>query len=413
MTGHEITAADYAYSPEMLAVAVAEREVLGRQLGRLRNPTRFDMERNRLRRLGSHRFQITRREQGTLAPAYVSGRWIRRSPGSPLGFEVVEHHHSDREFSDPAASPEHVVAQGPVMKGDTSPEPTGRRFVFGDDIVADIRDNPPARVAVVDTGLTAEVRHDRWLASLDRSPDNLDVLDSADDTDTLLDLGAGHGTFVAGIVQQVCPTADITVYRALESDGLGSESQVAQMLLQAAADHDIVTMSLGTLCENGRRPEALRIVLERIKDAHPDVLVIAAAGNEGSDREMWPAAFKSVVAVGALTADLAPAEWSSRGYWVDCATVGEGIVSTFVDGTETAESGGSVFGPDSWALWSGTSFTAPQVAGGVARAMQANPGWTPRQAYAALVAGAPSLPGYGRVLHLLPGTARPGLPRHH
>ena len=33
--------------------------------------------------------------------------------------------------------------------------------------------------------------------------------------------------------------------------------------------------------------------------------------------------------------------------------------------------------------------------------------WTPRQAYEALLAAAPALPGFGRVIRLLPGTARP------
>ena len=64
-------------------------------------------------------------------------------------------------------------------------------------------------------------------------------------------------------------------------------------------------------------------------------------GNDGDDRPRFPAAQSGVVAVAALSsrdpaerAPAAAARWSSRGYWVDCSAVGEGIVSTYVPGKE-------------------------------------------------------------------------------
>jgi len=52
------------------------------------------------------------------------------------------------------------------------------------------------------------------------------------------------------------------------------------------------------------------------------------------------------------------------------------------------------FGPNSWALWSGTSFSAPQIAGMVAELCQLND-VDPPVALGQLLNGRPTLPGCG------------------
>jgi hypothetical protein len=48
---------------------------------------------------------------------------------------------------------------------------------------------------------------------------------------------------------------------------------------------------------------------------------------------------------------------------VDCSAVGVGVTSTFVEGWAPSTNGQRVrFGPDSSGIWSGTSFSAPQIA---------------------------------------------------
>ena len=90
-----------------------------------------------------------------------------------------------------------------------------------------------AKVAIIDTGIADQQvpRTDGLLAGIRRTPQNIDSLTSFPigdpDTDTYLDFDAGHGTFVAGIVSQVAPDAAISVYRAIDSDGIGSEVAVA------------------------------------------------------------------------------------------------------------------------------------------------------------------------------------------
>ena len=143
--------------------------------------------------------------------------------------------------------------------------------------------------------------------------------------DDFLDLAAGHGSFCAGIVQQIVPEADIAVYKELDSDGLAHEVRIARTLVGAVRDclkadqHVIVNLSFGTETADDERPVALGIALEIIDEesrkAGLETLVVAAAGNFGHDRPCYPAAFPSVTAVAALTQGLLPAEWSSRGAW--------------------------------------------------------------------------------------------------
>ena len=167
----------------------------------------------------------------------------------------------------------------------------------------------------------------------------------------------------------------------------------------------VLNLSLGVNTVDDQPLLAVEVALDLIAERDPEVLVLAAAGNDGSSVPCWPAASKRVVAVAALAADLTPAPWSNHGFWVDCSAVGEGIVSTYVQGTESEELDPSpdVFGADAWAVWSGTSFAAPQVAGAVARLAEED-GLAPREALQRLVSGCRTLPDYGRAVGLLPGT---------
>ena len=61
----------------------------------------------------------------------------------------------------------------------------------------------------------------------------------------------------------------------------------------------------------------------------------------------------------------------------------------------------TVFGPDSWAVWSGTSFTAPQVSGELARLGQEEE-LKPREALRRLLAEGQPLPDFGQALRILP-----------
>ena len=303
--------------------------------------------------------------------------------------------------------PHFVAPMGIVMKADCDPEPAAARWLHPWDLGTE----HAVTVAVIYTGIAAAKRTDGWLAvPVDAS--NEDILDDIP-RDGFLDVGAGHGTFAAGVVQQVAPNASIRVHRALETDGLGSEKQVAIAMVQAAeaaaksGNPVIVNLSLGMETDDDRPPVAIEVAVELIRERHPDALLVAAAGNFGRDRPCWPAALKHVIAVGGLTRALDPADWSSHGSWVDCSTIGEGVLSPYVTGDELPDDDPGPpdrYPQDAWAVWTGTSFAAPQVVGAVAQIVQREGSITPREAFARLVAGTPTRPGYGNVVEILPPT---------
>ena len=138
------------------------------------------------------------------------------------------------------------------------------------------------------------------------------------------DYCAGHGTFVAGVVRQVAPTADLLVRRAIGQDGIGVDVDVAIAMLEAFdAGADIINLSLGTETPHDQPPVATMVALEIIgerlaADSERDVVVVAAAGNNATSRPVFPAAFSGmpqlgvpVVAVAGLSVDLEPADFSS------------------------------------------------------------------------------------------------------
>ena len=203
------------------------------------------------------------------------------------------------------------------------------------------------------------------------------------DTNHVLDPFAGHGTFIAGLIANLAPGANITVERGLTSFGDTDDVLIARTLTErfdVAGDdppYDIVSMSFGGFCENDDPPIALSRAIASIQARYrtaddlndpPDlikerVVFVASAGNDGSCRPTWPASFENVIAVGALGPS-GPASFTNYGPWVDACAPGVDIVSTFYDLTEEAEYDGGDF--DGWATWSGTSFSAPIVAASIA-----------------------------------------------
>jgi subtilisin family serine protease len=241
-------------------------------------------------------------------------------------------------------------------------------------------------VAVLDTGVARHPWFEgtQWYQSC--TPDEHETADTG--TDWHLDSEAGHGTFIAGVVLQQAPSAYLRVERVLGADGVTDELELlrglarAQSRAAAASDRlDLVSLSLGCFTFDDRPSPVLAHAVGRLS-RHS--LVVAAAGNQGTDRPYWPAALKDVVAVAALAAapgDDGPqrASFSNHGWWIDACAPGENVASTFL--THGREHGEDFHG---FATWSGTSFAAPFVAGSIAALMSAKD-MTARDAAAVLL----------------------------
>jgi len=320
------------------------------------------------------------------------------------------------------ASPHHVAALRGDMKSTDGPEYTDQPPSWTG---PDGTEGNAAPVVVVDTGLDPDVRErdDHWLDGMVEGSD-LDPLDvftertGAVGPDDHLDGGAGHGTFVAGLVRQAAPRADVAVLRALDTRGVGTECAIARAI-RKARDHfskderglGVLNLSLGIQTADGLPPF---VVEEALRALPPNVLVIAAAGNTQQDEPIWPAWSKRALGIGALTRDkdghLVPAPWSNSGPHVDFSAVGDGVSSTYVRGRESTvrDDDPEVFPRrdpvqnESYALWSGTSFSTPKIAGLLAKLLHEHAGKDDPAASAvkALRDRGRYLPGYGYVIDI-------------
>ena len=130
-------------------------------------------------------------------------------------------------------------------------------------------------------------------------------------------------------------------------------------------------------------------------------VVVAAAGNAASDRPFWPAAFKQVLAVGAVDKkdpNWFKADFSNYGWWVDAAARGVNLASTFSKGKTKVAQGDKPDPTDptitfgGWAAWDGTSFASPITAAVLARTMSRNGFATAADAQAQLLSTSPPAP---------------------
>jgi subtilisin family serine protease len=224
----------------------------------------------------------------------------------------------------------------------------------------------------------------------------------------LLDRDSGHGTFIAGLIRQTCPDAKVLAIRVMPSDGVVDEHQlvialnkllVRQAEAQATGDHDnvidVMSLSLGYYHEDPDDAEYSSVLAGTLRSfAELGVAVVAAAGNDHTTTPFFPAGFASqkegadlsrdavpLVSVGALNPNGTQALFSNSGQWVSAFRPGANVVSTLptsFDGSAQPDivvpgSGESVDMDDytgGFGMWSGTSFSAPVLAGEIAACLQ-------------------------------------------
>jgi hypothetical protein len=180
----------------------------------------------------------------------------------------------------------------------------------------------------------------------------------------------GHGTRVAAIIggsgiggagivtrQGVAPEAGLVILRALDADGRGTASDVAEALdwvLANASRHGIVAVNLSLETLPGTDAATLSDLDARLRAlSEAGIVTVAAAGNAGRAGVAHSATGPDVLSVGALGPD--------GGISGPAATGSE--IDIFAPGTAMA-------GPDGSGTASGTSFAAADIAGLVALVQQ-------------------------------------------
>jgi serine protease len=238
-----------------------------------------------------------------------------------------------------------------------------------------------------------------------RDPEHIGAI--IDPLNGLVDAFCGHGTFVAGIIRQRCPQATILSIPVMSSDGAALEGDVILALRQLLDRHlqaantgedetiDVVNLSLGYYHESPRDALDDNVLVDLLREySAAGIAVVAAAGNDGTSARFFPAGYASFPAdsghqpieglagVGAVNPDgRTVAMFSNNGDWVRTHAPGTAIVSTIpteLSGSRQAAVRHARRDPvdratvdwddyrSGFAIWSGTSFAAPWIAGEIA-----------------------------------------------
>jgi hypothetical protein len=226
---------------------------------------------------------------------------------------------------------------------------------------------------------------------------------------------AGHGTFIDGIIMQLAPQVGIRQVQLLSPAGVTDDGCLALAIRALANSVPVINLSLGGYTMQDVAPTASGAAIAALTD---NVVAVAAAGNNSSPEPFWPAAFGSVVSVGALdTTRGAPqvAGFSNYGTWVDVYAPGVNVYSTYLDaGWLLPNDTPPARQIDGWATWSGTSFAAPQVAAAIANTLLQSGGTARQAAYTVLshaqwthVTGVPNTTGVMAYIPPGPGVIFP------
>ncbi|WP_078379249.1 S8 family peptidase [Sutcliffiella halmapala] len=212
-------------------------------------------------------------------------------------------------------------------------------------------------IAVIDTG--CDTQHPDLAGRIISGRNFTD--DDNGDPEVFTDYN-GHGTHVAGTIAAtnaesgvigVAPEVKLIILKALAGEeGSGEYEWIINALDYAINEKvDIISMSLGGPLDVPELHDVIKVAVEK------QILVVCAAGNEGdgnhsTEEFSYPAGYTEVIAVGAVNLQRQSSYFTNSNNEIDVVAPGEKIISTVPGGR--------------YAVFSGTSMSAPHVAGALA-----------------------------------------------
>ncbi len=273
------------------------------------------------------------------------------------------------ELNDDVANPEFGTnSKGVVIPAISDPTAI---YALNTNLLAQINWTPSlpqyatrrVRVAVLDTGLSplATSLWSNVVATkncvVPGSP-AYDLPNLSASTSDVLNAGLGHGTMVTGLIVQLAPNADLIIEKVADSSGGAKVWNVIRGLADAVNRHaELCNVSLGTQ----QQLYGFRQVMSWASSN--GAIVIAPSGNDGLPNACSPADLPKVICVGGLLPDDTKAPFSNWDPRVVSAAPATGVKSTWWTGQV--------------GVWSGTSFSAPLVTGGLALTFgEISSGWS-------------------------------------
>ena len=164
----------------------------------------------------------------------------------------------------------------------------------------------------------------------------------------------GHGTHVAGSIGAIANnnvgiagvsySVSILNGKVLDNTGSGTYANIASGIMWAADNGaKVINLSLGGSSASQTLKDAVDYATGK------GSVVVAAAGNSGTQTVLYPANYPNVISVAATDSNDAKPSWSNYGNSIDVAAPGVSIYSTYKDG--------------GYATYSGTSMATSYVSG--------------------------------------------------
>ena len=204
------------------------------------------------------------------------------------------------------------------------------------------------RVAVMDTGINMS------------HPDRGNVAASVSFvTGAAVEDLHGHGTHTSGTIAAadndigvvgVAPQADLLIAKVMDNTGSGQTSWLISGIEWAVANNaKVISMSLGGPDYSAALDTACSNALAA------GTLLVAAAGNDGTNTPSYPAALPAVISVAAIDQNKNRASFSNYGPTIALSAPGVSVYSTVPVSTDTSATANAV--------WSSTSHQANLITG--------------------------------------------------